>query len=358
MNNNDFNFNTNGNAAPAADYSTDKKAFSVVGFALFAAFALQIGLSFLQPWLLEKCLPELRNNPYVYWATYVVVMYVISFPAAFLLLKLAPRFEGTGPRPNNRLTLPALLLFFVLTYPMTYLGNSVGTFINSIIAAFTGRVSAVDVNELIGRGPLWLSFLMVVVLAPIMEELLFRRALMDAMRPWGDLAAILVSGLSFGLFHANLQQFCYAALIGMLFGYVYAKTGRIRYTIILHVAVNLFSGFIPSLILSKGLDLDKIMSMAERLEMIAEPEELNALAAELIPMVPGMLLLCTQLLLNFGFVIAGTVLFFTFRRKITFTRGSRALERSAIGDTVFLAPGIILFIFSTIAFMIYAVVVG
>ena len=46
---------------------------------------------------------------------------------------------------------------------------------------------------------------------------------------------MLFSGLMFGLFHGNLNQFVYAFVLGLCFGFIYVKTGNIRYTIGLHM---------------------------------------------------------------------------------------------------------------------------
>ena len=69
------------------------------------------------------------------------------------------------------------------------------------------------------------------VLAPVFEELVFRKVLVDHVLPFGEWPAILFSGITFGLFHGNLTQFFYAALLGMVLAYVYIRTGNILYSI-------------------------------------------------------------------------------------------------------------------------------
>lgn len=55
-----------------------------------------------------------------------------------------------------------------------------------------------------------------VVMAPICEEILFRKILIDRIRLYGDKAAILVSSVVFGLSHGNFYQFFYAFGIGLV----------------------------------------------------------------------------------------------------------------------------------------------
>ncbi|MCL2539734.1 MAG: CPBP family intramembrane metalloprotease, partial [Oscillospiraceae bacterium] len=83
---------------------------------------------------------------------------------------------------------------------------------------------------------------------------MFRRLLMDALRPFGDVVAILYSGIAFGLLHMNFQQLFYAAGVGLIFGYVMVKTNNIWYCIGLHAALNTTSAII--LPFMDGVDLN------------------------------------------------------------------------------------------------------
>ena len=55
-------------------------------------------------------------------------------------------------------------------------------------------------------------------------------------------ADIVFSALMFGLFHMNLYQFFYAFLLGLVFGYVYLRTRRLRYTVFMHMSINAIGG--------------------------------------------------------------------------------------------------------------------
>ena len=96
--------------------------------------------------------------------------------------------------------------------------------------------------------------LCMVILAPVIEEFLFRRQIIDRIRVYGERRAILVSAVMFGLFHGNLSQMFYAGVLGLVFGYVYLKTGKLRYSIILHALIN-FMGSILAPELLSSLDL-------------------------------------------------------------------------------------------------------
>ena len=77
------------------------------------------------------------------------------------------------------------------------------------------------------------------VLAPVGEELFFRRELLG--RTWvrgGPVAAYLVSALLFAAFHGNLQGFVVYAWLGLVFAHVYVRTGRIGAAMAVHLGNN------------------------------------------------------------------------------------------------------------------------
>jgi uncharacterized protein len=82
-------------------------------------------------------------------------------------------------------------------------------------------------------------FFAVAVLAPVLEELLFRGLLQNALKHklpiWG---AIIVSGMIFGAVHMDYHAFPALAVMGMAFGLLYHLTGSLRLTILAHVLNN------------------------------------------------------------------------------------------------------------------------
>ena len=82
-------------------------------------------------------------------------------------------------------------------------------------------------------------FLWAVVLAPVLEELLFRGILLRrAERAAGTLPAVLISALLFGLYHGNLSQGITAAAAGLALGYAYVRTDALLVSVVMHTAVN------------------------------------------------------------------------------------------------------------------------
>lgn len=123
-----------------------------------------------------------------------------------------------------------------------------------------------------------LNIAMVVFAAPIVEELLYRKMLIDRIAAYGDGVSVVVSGLLFGLAHGNFSQFFYAFGLGALFAYVYIKTGHIGYTIGFHMFFNLIGG-VFTVELNKGL-----MEVRDPAGMVARLEQI--FGVDLGPVVP------------------------------------------------------------------------
>lgn len=93
--------------------------------------------------------------------------------------------------------------------------------------------------------PLWATLLSVSVFAPLFEEWLCRgmilRGLLQRMKPiW----AMVISSLFFALIHMNPWQALPAFILGMLFAYVYYRTGSLKLTMLMHCANNTFAALI------------------------------------------------------------------------------------------------------------------
>ena len=93
-----------------------------------------------------------------------------------------------------------------------------------------------------------MCFLVIPYFICLVEELIFRKLMLDRIRNYGEKTAIVFSAICFGLFHGNLTQFLYAFSVGLFLGYVYCKTGKVHYTMIMHALLNLFSSMIMLLV--------------------------------------------------------------------------------------------------------------
>lgn len=99
-----------------------------------------------------------------------------------------------------------------------------------------------DVSSIIKEMPFAIGIMIVGIIAPFIEEVLFRGIIFQALKKNFDIAiSIVVQGLIFGLVHMNGIQVVYATLIGIVCGYVVYRTGSIWSGVIIHIVNNCIS---------------------------------------------------------------------------------------------------------------------
>lgn len=116
--------------------------------------------------------------------------------------------------------------------------------IGAAVLPFAAAVLLVSASALEAAGPDLRRLAVLLALAPLLEETVFRAGLQEALqrrwpgRPW---LAIGMCALGFGVAHAiargNAAAFA-VALPALPIGLVYARTGRLRHCIALHAAMN------------------------------------------------------------------------------------------------------------------------
>jgi uncharacterized protein len=77
------------------------------------------------------------------------------------------------------------------------------------------------------------------VIAPLIEEILFRGYLLENLKVnWGTKSALFVSAAFFALFHFQLGSFFFLYLLGLLLGWIYLKSNSIWPCVIFHIVNN------------------------------------------------------------------------------------------------------------------------
>lgn len=310
------------------DNSNAKKSYGAVGFALFVftvvTIAAQIFISAVYS-LAAEANPAIEKMNWLSWLLNFLPIYVIGVPFCWLFMKRTPAYETEG----EQMTAGRLIMFFFMCLPVMYVGNIIGNIFSSVISGGT----AVNPLEELAFDTSPLKVLFIAVLAPIFEEFVFRKLVVDRTIRYGEPAAMVFSGLAFGFFHMNFFQFFYAFGLGCLFAYVYIRTRKIYWTVILHMAVNFMGSVIAPALLS-GLDL----------ELLSDPAAISALTeAELAAVAPGMI----GYLAYSGFIMVGSVvgliLIITRWKNLHFNRMPEEMPKDTVFRTAYLNVGSILF---------------
>ena len=216
-------------------------------------FKISIGKSFAVALIIIICLQLLGsfiNLPSYKWES----LYHITLPLSFLfggalaIFMLIPFVKTNWKTISEHIWKPASIgvlllscLFYIFLLPFAeFLASMVPTtgidwledFYNEITKAFEMMLD----YKIAG-------FITVCILAPIIEEILFRGILLRGLLQNGisPILAIFLSSFLFGLAHLNPWQFLGAGLLGAVFGYVYYRTKALWICIFSHALNNSIS---------------------------------------------------------------------------------------------------------------------
>lgn len=308
-----------GRPAPRAGFVPDtlgaRRTYSRVGVALVGMFVAVYGS---QLFLSGRVAPLVA----VYLPLYGMGLPVFLLLAGRAGSRLATRELGAS----------ALLACLAACLFLAYGGNLLGYALGALLrVAFP--FSLMPRIDMLPTDHLALQAALVTLGSPLVEEFVFRRCLINRLAPYGEKAALVVSALAFGLFHASANQLCYGMLLGLAFGYLYLRTGRLRYTVALHVAINAMTSVV----------LPALLAWAASTDYGAELQEvyLSNVIGE-----PGVLALLVYLALLFVLTVYGVV---------TCAFGVRERQLSPDGvslRTALGAPGMLIFVLLACAAML------
>lgn len=165
--------------------------------------------------------------------------YVIQF-SLVIIFGLFQR-KNRSPQGTRLLKFGLAKLDFVIILWGTIIVLATGVVIEPLLNLFPETYLDRLGNIMAAGG--WMMFTSIVI-APIMEEILFRGILQDAlMRKYGVFVGILIASAVFGIVHIIPQQVVNAFMIGIVLGYIYYRTGALLPVILIHCINNAISYF-------------------------------------------------------------------------------------------------------------------
>lgn len=237
------------------DQKAAKRPFSRIGWALAAI--LVVGSVLQALWF---ALPEaiwgadnwLTGSSWGVWLGTFLPLYLVAVPVGLGLLKNLPAQTPESKKLSVKHFFILLLVGYCLIYGGSLLGVGLSALLSGGQAENTVAEYAMDTNPL--------KILVMVILAPLIEEYIFRKQIIDRTAKYGEKSAVFFSALTFGLFHGNLFQLFYAFGIGLVFAYIYIRTGRLRYSVLMHGIVNFMGAVVAPWVMSL-VDMDALAAI-------------------------------------------------------------------------------------------------
>lgn len=119
-----------------------------------------------------------------------------------------------------------------------------GLIINFLVES--AGLDITNITELIQNEVSTTTYLYVVLLGPLVEEILYRGIILQRLRPYGKMLGLIFSSLFFGLMHQNLVQSFSVLGIALVLGYV-ATYYSFKAAVLVHILNNLFVMLVSAL---------------------------------------------------------------------------------------------------------------
>ncbi len=219
-----------------------RRTMSFVGISYFLLMLFYFGATILITIVASIIDPALAQTQMLAMIVNAISLYAIATPLFLLILNRLIPFKIAPPQKLG-FSAKQIFVFIIFMLGVAYSFNMITFFVQSMLTSLTG-IEAQNIMEDMFEGDnlIWL-FINACIVAPIGEEILFRKVLHQKIGHLGDVCYIVTSGVIFGLFHGNLSQLLYATALGMIFAYVYLRSGEIIIPICLHFIMNVFGSF-------------------------------------------------------------------------------------------------------------------
>ncbi len=214
-------------------------AYEGVSHLMYTLVSIIISFVFV---LFNKDSAVVLKSEWFSWVSMIVLDYGFGLIIMAAILKRTNKSRVIYPKRS--LHKKSYIALGLVCMAVMYLGSFVSSGLSGIIERLFGVVPNDTTSFVKDMNIVWM-IVMVVILGPIVEEIMFRKFIIDRLRSYGELFSIIASSLLFALLHGNIYQVFYAFGFGAVLGLVYVKTNNIKVTIAYHMIFNFLGSVVP-----------------------------------------------------------------------------------------------------------------
>ena len=195
-----------------------------------------------------------NNDAAFYWLNAVLVPLATLMPGLIYLRIRKPSLQSMVRFENKGILNAVLAVFAGLS--ICLLMNLPANFIQGLFESMGYDPGSYEPAAYYPEST-WIYLLAVVILAPVIEEFVFRGIIFASLEKFGAGFAIVASGLLFGMVHITPGSFIFATGAGLVFGFVYYKTRNLWVAVAIHFLNNLLAmaGEYSYVVFGEGSDL-------------------------------------------------------------------------------------------------------
>lgn len=225
----------------ATDMKSAKKTFSRLGVGFGVFISIYFLSSILLVYVANIVAPGFLYRVELKHMISIFSIYGLSLPVLLLLLQST---KGKVPE-KKKMNLKQFAICLVICFGIMYIGAIIGNTVSAYVSKMIGREVSNALADMLDIKTIFLTSMYTVILAPIGEEFIFRKLIVDRTAKFGVLPSMIVSGLLLGLMHGNFYQFFYVSMLGCVLAYLYYNTGNIYICMAIHAIVNFVGSFVP-----------------------------------------------------------------------------------------------------------------
>lgn len=210
-----------------------------IAFIAAVYIANEVFLKYFFAYLLILVKPYIMTNDVVG----NIVLWIFNDVSCYLVPALAA-FAVFREELRGRISVP--YGFRLWETPLFYMSSAAVGSVFSVISAliyyaFANQSAADPFSSLAPKSTsetvVFLVF--VCVIGPVAEELIFRHLLLTPMRKYGDMFAVIISTLFFGISHGNFNQLAYVMTGGFFYAVLTVRANSVKPALVIHILNNL-----------------------------------------------------------------------------------------------------------------------
>lgn len=225
-----------------SDEAGMRKHFSSIGFGYALFSIITFAVTMIIATVVRLVSPEFYNSTLFLNLMTPLALYVFALPVLLIVLS---RCDAKAPQ-KRRMGFGEWMLFLIASFGFMYIGSMIGNTLMTFLSELVGYDYGNALESLIDDDNIIVTAIFTVIVAPIGEEFVFRKLIIDRTQKYGPVISIGLSGLMFGLMHGNFYQFFYCFALGIILGYMYYTTGKLYLTIAIHAVVNFVGSVVTS----------------------------------------------------------------------------------------------------------------
>lgn len=186
---------------------------------------------------------QYQNDLQNYISDNALIITIITFIIfGFIFYKIYQKYYNTY---NQKFGIKSIGFLIILGIALNLSYNLIMGGLNSIVH-FTNNYDAINIS-------MALYIVCTGILGPILEEFLFRGIVFNKLKTFNkQMKAILITTITFAIFHSNPIQMLYAFCLGFILIYVYEKYKNLAAPILVHIASNIMNIFACMIIINNN----------------------------------------------------------------------------------------------------------